>query len=471
MSSRRNRRRLQPRPSRRSAAGLALVLTAWLLPLSAPRTAGEAGRILTAPFTTMQEEIPASIAPNSGQQGQTLDLVRLSLGPHPSPGYMSFWMAVALLFPPQEILAMTTIEFRPLGIRMQPLGVEATADMRIIYSGFLEIDNDAVPGPRDMALDFAATYTFSRPGIFTVLRGLVPTRVYPADRARGVPIGTSLELEFSDPLVHETASSNFSLRAGTTPAGASVPGTTAVAGARILFFPREPLRFVHTYWILVRGGMDGIRGRDGPETLTLAEDLVLRFSTETEMQSRVDPADGGPAVRAGKGGTVTDDQGTGASITVPPHALKSDSPVRIIAFDSPLRFSEPASGCDIRFSRADLSRLSNIPGYTRVTEITRYEIPQCVAAIFGPGSTIRLPLLAAFQDRLPPGTSLVLFQLTKTADGFRLLNTGIPALVTPSGEPQIGHLAVSPGIQEFGTFAAFMIDATPARRLSESQVP
>lgn len=267
--------------------------------------------------------------------------------------------------------------------------------------------------------------------------------ISPAPGAFNVPVTTTVTASFNFPLdASSVTPATFTLTAIVDIISAvPVAGTVSVLGTTATFRPLTSLSPQTTYQIRIVSGSSGVRGYAGQ---IMEKDFISTF--------RTGEATGTTTVRATTGGTVTDPR-TGASATIPSRTLKIDVGVRIVTLDSPLQIGQVDNSCGVSIRPNEV--MPSVEGFLRVSEVVRYEVNPCGAIAFGPGMSLRLPLLSPFRGTLPLGLSLRLFQLGRSAEGqlvFR--DTGIPAKVI--GGFLTGSAAVVPGIPVFGTFAAFL---------------
>jgi len=166
-----------------------------------------------------------------------------------------------------------------------------------------------------------------------------------------------------------------------------------------------------------------------------------------------EPAQSG-TIEPETGGTVTD-PATGASIEIPRNTLRNRVRVSVLTLNSPLRISRINNNCGVPIQTDE--RFPDVRGFSRATDIVRFEVNPCGTIVFGPSARITMGLLRSLFPRgLPLGSSLRLFELARSEGQPIFLDTGIVARVTGPGRfPGLGDFVSVPDIPVFSTFAAF----------------
>jgi hypothetical protein len=284
-------------------------------------------------------------------------------------------------------------------------------------------------------------------------------RISPRNGATNVSTNTNVVATFSLPLIAETVNDQtFQVLQAN---GEPVAGLAIAVGPVATFSPLESLPANTSFVVRIVGGSMGVMGGSLlGASVPLPQDFTSRFTTGGET-----PGDGTP-VPPDTGGTVTDPR-TGASIEIPPFTLKTQAQVKVITLDSPAQIGQIDNSCGVPIQPGE--DFPDVPGFVRATEVTRYEVQPCDTNAFGPGSGIKLRLR---RDLFPRGLRikrtppLLLFELTRSNEGrLTFSNTGIIARVTgPGSSRSRGDFVISPDIQVFGTFAAFL----PAGALNQA---
>jgi hypothetical protein len=233
-----------------------------------------------------------------------------------------------------------------------------------------------------------------------------------------------------------------------------VLGFVGAAGPIATFTPSGLLPAGTEVQIKVVSGLNGVSGCSAIAPLDvclfiaqafLAADVTATFVTGQQTTP-------GQSVSAQSGGTVSD-QRTGTSATIPRRTLKVNAKVKVLPLDSAALLDRVDRSCDVPLTSKDT--FPEVRGFTRLTHVARFEVQPCGAVAFGPGMTLKLPLLTQFRGKLPIGFPLRLFQLNRGKDGnLMFLDTRITIKVF-SGFIT-GNFAIVPAVQPFGTYAGFV---------------
>jgi hypothetical protein len=269
--------------------------------------------------------------------------------------------------------------------------------------------------------------------------------INPANNAVSVPSNTNVVATFNCLLIPATVNPDtFKL----TYSGGVVPGSVIAFTTTATFTPSMPLPEGFEFTVRIVGGPMGVRGQCNPGGVVMTTSgLVADFVSTFRTGSQPTEVDVSPAA----GATVTDPR-TGASTTIPPRTLKVNARVKLVVLDSPGQFGGVDNTCDVPLSPTDT--FPRVVGFEQASAVMRIEGRPCDTDAYGPGMTLRLPLLSQFQTVPDSDTELRLYQLGRSATGgLMFLDTGIAAKVSRT---QTGSFAVIPDIQVFGTFAAFL---------------
>lgn len=266
--------------------------------------------------------------------------------------------------------------------------------------------------------------------------------ISPANGATGVSTSASVSATFSLPLVPQTVNTDtVQVRQAS---GQLVAGAVSAVGSLAIFSPAEPLPSNTSFSVRIVGGSNGVKGSGGlGSTVPLAIDFISTFTTGERSSG------GGTSVTPSTGGTVTDPR-TGAATNIPANTLKVNAQVKVLTLDSASQIAQIDNSCGVPIQSDET--LPEVPGFTRVSQVVRYEVQPCGAIAFGPGMRLTLPLLMP----LPlAGPEIRLFELARSNGRLVFLDTGIQAKVTRSGAFPFGNFVTVPAIPSFGTYAAF----------------
>jgi YD repeat-containing protein len=121
---------------------------------------------------SLQTQVPCSITPNAGQQGQTVPAT-ITLGPQ------AVVTQLIMLLTPQQLLAGTTMTFAPSGIQVTLSQTTYIGTTQVRYISALTIASEAQLGLRNLAVMVqppgAPPIELSCSGAFTVTAGTPPT--------------------------------------------------------------------------------------------------------------------------------------------------------------------------------------------------------------------------------------------------------------------------------------------------------
>jgi hypothetical protein len=353
-----------------------------------------------------------------------------------APPLLTCPAAITLLAGPS---GLATFNLRAMAIDNCDRGLRITSDPPLPARFDLGVHTVTYTATDDFGNRFTCTTEV------TVIDEFRVARVFPINGALNVPLESSIEVQFNAPLV--PASVQPSTLMLTTADGTRVAGGVVAVGNRAFFSPSDPLPTQTTFIIRVIGGAAGVMGLINREPVSLARDFVGRFTTEPAQMEP--PSDGRFPVRADMGGTVMDDAGTGAAVTVAEDALKTDTVVTIEVATPTKRLLQIDNDCDAPLSSIPLDL--SVAGFERVSDIVRYASEPCGAVAFSPGMDLTFPMQPAFRRRFPPNTALRVFQLVQTEAEPAFRDTGIEAEVTGAGD-----FAIAAGVEVFGTFALFV---------------